>query len=184
MLKKTQLLSVAVLLTVILTACGVNQTPQPTYTPLPTYTPIPSPTITPTPQLKALFYTDASTPDARWDISESANGRRFVDKGMYNIEILSANYNIWGSHKELETSSDFILDFDVSFVSDGISAECPNNAAGFDLTRDAIVPIPAGGQPKRSRLFRVPGDAITPRIRGCHVPKKDILITQTVGRLV
>ena len=39
-----------------------------------------------------------------------------------------------------------------------VSAGCPNNAAGFDLTRDVIVPIPASGQPKRSRPFRVPGD--------------------------
>ncbi len=38
-----------------------------------------------------------------------------------------------------------------------VSAGCPYNAAGFDLTYDEVVPIPAGGQPKRSRPFRVPG---------------------------
>ncbi|MCI0610905.1 MAG: hypothetical protein L0Z71_17825, partial [Anaerolineae bacterium] len=39
------------------------------------------------------------------------------------------------------------------------------------------------GQPKRSHPFSVPGDEITLRIRGCHVPNKDILITLTVGPL-
>ncbi|HLE92541.1 MAG TPA: hypothetical protein VI753_15430 [Anaerolineales bacterium] len=62
-----------------------------------------------------------------------------------------------------------------------VSAGCPNNAAGFNLTYDEIVPIPAGGQPKRSHPISVPGDEITPRIRRCHVPNKNILITQTVG---
>jgi hypothetical protein len=47
-----------------------------------------------------------------------------------------------------------------------------------------MVPIPAVGQPKRSHPIRVPGDGITPRIRRCHVPNKDILITHTVGRVI
>src|SRR3990172_6574229 len=64
-----------------------------------------------------------------------------------------------------------------------VSAGCPNNAAGFNLTYDEIVPIPAGGQPKRSHPISVPGDEITPRIRRCHVPNKDILITPAVGRI-
>lgn len=63
-----------------------------------------------------------------------------------------------------------------------VSAGCPYNAAGFNLSCGEIVPIPAGGQPKRSHPFRVPGDEITPRIRGGHVPNKDILITQAVRR--
>jgi len=56
------------------------------------------------------------------------------------------------------------------------SEKHPGNAACFGLTRDEFVPIPAGGQPKRSHPISVPGDEITPRIRRCHVPNKDILI--------
>src|SRR3989337_1159614 len=56
-----------------------------------------------------------------------------------------------------------------------VSAGCPYNAAGFHLTSTEIDPIPAGGQPKRSHPISVPGDEITPRIRRCHVPNKNIL---------
>jgi len=65
-----------------------------------------------------------------------------------------------------------------------VSAGYPYNAAGFDLTHDEFVPIPASGQPKRSHPIRVPGDKITPRIRRCHVPNKYILITPAVGHLL
>ncbi len=61
-----------------------------------------------------------------------------------------------------------------------VSAGCPYNAAGFNLMCAEIDPIPAGGQPERSHPIRVPGDCITMRIHGCHVPNKHILITQAV----
>jgi hypothetical protein len=39
-------------------------------------------------------------------------------------------------------------------------------------------------QCRRSHPIRVPGDAITLRIRECRAPNKDILITKTVGTLL
>src|SRR3972149_7655615 len=45
------------------------------------------------------------------------------------------------------------------------------------------LPILADGLPRRSCPKCVPGDGVAFRIRICHVPSKDILITQTVRRL-
>jgi hypothetical protein len=111
MSKEKYHLAIFVLMISMLTACVAGQTAQPTSTPQPTDTLIPTPTLT------VLYYSDAEAPDARWDLSESSSSRRYIDNGMYNLEIRKANYNAWGGHEKLETNGDFILDFDVSLVS-------------------------------------------------------------------